>query len=242
MSIQTILDSYKNILGDLDTATSKVYASAPELPCKNKCFDCCKQLFPITFVEAYYLSKGIHETMPAAQLEERVRTARAIQEKITQGEPLQFEKRNVDRVTALNTHAEFARFLYSVESDCPALDPKNPAGACTVYEFRNHDCRTMGASVDMSSREVLGCHRFSSLGRSIPKLMNFNYRYQEKMSLDAELIAAVTDGKFTQNIYYMTTLCMPFLKDFTKENWGEFFGAKLADTINPESYQVVIDA
>lgn len=242
-SIKDILGSYTTLLGEVDAATKKVYAGAPEIPCRNKCFDCCKQLFPISFVEAYHISKGVHETMPLSLLEERKRTALSIQKKILAGNPLQFEKRDVERVAALNTHAEFAKYLYTVESNCPALDPENPAGACTVYEFRNHDCRSMGAAFDATSNEIIGCHRFKNLGHLIPNLMSFSYKYKDKMALDAEMIQTVTDGAFGGNIIYLTTLCNPFLKDYTKGNWTEFFKKKLAgnELSDVAKFAVVID-
>ncbi len=238
---QSILDRYGSLMADLDTKTAEVYSTAPEIPCKNKCFDCCKQLFPVSFTEAYYISEGFQK-MDRAFRRKRLRAAEKIQKKILAGNPLQFEKRGVDKMTALRTHSEFAKFLHAIESDCPALDPKNPDGACTVYPFRNHDCRTMGSAFDASENAIVGCFRFASLKHLIPKLMDFSYRYPEKMALDRELISEVTGGTFTPNILYYTTMCGPLLKDYSAEDWLKFFSEKgVHANSKPDEYWVIIN-
>lgn len=236
-----ILEKYATLMADLDHKCEEVYSRAPEIPCKNKCFDCCKQLFPVSFVEAFYISEGL-KTMGRKLRRERLRVGEKIAEKIRAKNPEQFERRGVEKTAALNTHAEFAKFLHEIESDCPALDPKNPAGACTVYSFRNHDCRTMGFAFDQSENTVVGCYRFNTLKHLVPKLMDFSYRYSEKMALDRELIAEVTAGSFTPNILYYTTMCGPLMKDYENENWLKFFSEKgVPEKSEADEYWVVID-
>lgn len=236
-----ILSNYKNLMADIDARTSEVYARAPEIPCKNKCYECCKQLFPISFSEAFYISEGF-KTLPRSVRREREKAAQKIQKKILAQNPFAFVKKTVDKTSALKTHSEFANFLHSIESDCPALDPDNVAGACTVYDFRNHDCRTMGSSFDSSENSIVGCFRFKSLPGIVPKLMDFNYKYSQKMELDRKLIAEVTGGVFTQNILYFTTVCGPLLKDYSTTNWIQFFETKGIPTeSNPSEFFVVID-
>lgn len=228
-------------MADIDQKTAEVYSAAPEIPCKNKCYECCEQLFPVSFVEAFYISEGLKK-MDRAFRRKRLRAAEKISEKIRARNPAQFEKRGVDKMTALRTHSEFARFLHEIESNCPALDPKNPAGACTVYPFRNHDCRTMGASFDASEKAIVGCFRFASLKYLVPKLMDFSYRYPEKMALDRELIFELTGGALTPNILYYTTMCGPLLKDYAAEDWMKFFSEKgLLEKSKSDEYWVVID-
>lgn len=238
---EQILENYAKLLADLDKKTAEVYANAPEIPCKNKCFDCCEQLFPVSFVEAFYISEGL-KTLERTLRRERLRAAEKISEKIRAKNPFQFEKQRIDRKTALNTHSEFAKFLHGIESSCPALDVKNPAGACTIYPFRNHDCREMGFSFDASENAIVGCFRFSSLKHLIPKLMNFGYRYNEKIALDQKLISEVTGGIFTPNIFYLTTMCGPLMKDYAAEDWIQFFSEKgVPKTAGSDEHWVVID-
>ena len=236
-----ILEDYGKLMAAVDSRTAEVYSGAPEIPCKNKCYDCCKQLFPVSFVEAYFISEGLKKedrTLRRA----RLRAAEKINEKIRAKNPLQFERRGVDRKTALNTHGEFAQFLHAIESDCPALDPTNQTGACTVYKFRNHDCRVMGFSFDRSANSIVGCFRFNSLKYLAPKLMDFGFRYPEKMALDRELIAELTGGAFTPNILYYTTMCGPLMKDYAAADWLKFFTGKgVPATYKADEYYVVID-
>lgn len=245
--IKSILDRYTILMQAVDKKTTEVYSRAPEIPCKNKCFDCCKQLFPVSFVEAFYISEGLGN-MERTLRRKRRRVAEKINEKILERNPFQFERRACDRKTALNTHGEFAQFLHTIESDCPALDPNvtmsssKGDGACTVYQFRNHDCRVMGFSFDASANAIVGCFRFNSLKYLVPKLMDYGYRYPEKMVLDRELIAQVTGGIFTPNVLYYTTMCGPFLKDYATTDWIKFFTEKnIPEKSGENEYFVVID-
>lgn len=236
-----ILEKYEKLLEQLDEKCASVYSSAPEIPCKNKCVDCCKQLFPLSFVEAFYISEGVKKL--DRSLRRKLKTsASKINEKILAKNPFQFERSGVDKKTALNTHAEFANFLHEIQCDCPALFPENNTGACVIYPWRNHDCRSMGASFDISSNEIIGCHRFNSLKYLAPKLMPFNFLYSEKMQLDRELISEVTANSFSSNILYYTTICTPLLKDYVAQDWIKFFGEKnVYKEVKSNTYQVIID-
>lgn len=241
--IQTLLDHYQLLLKDLDQKTEAVYDQLPKIPCKNKCFDCCKQLFPISFVEAYYISKGL-KTLDRSLRRDRTKMALKINKKILGKNPLQFEKQGVDKKIAFATHNEFARFLHGIPSDCPALNPENKAGACTVYAFRNHDCRTMGASFDAGENSIVGCFRFNSLKYLAPKLLDFSYRYNEKIAFDQKMIQEITGSLFTPHLLYYTTVCSPLLKDYETTDWIEFFkqkGIPAATEQNRDAYWVVID-
>ncbi|MEK7524161.1 MAG: hypothetical protein AAB588_03985 [Patescibacteria group bacterium] len=238
---EQILERYKGLMEAVDEKTAEVYAGAPEIPCKNKCYDCCKQLFPVSFAEAFHISDGL-KTLGRKLRRDRERVTQKITEKILEKNPSQFEKHGVEKITALRTHSEFANFLHKIESDCPALDPKNEAGSCTVYPFRNHDCRTMGASFDGPEKTIVGCFRFSGLKYLVPKLMDFSFRYSEKMLMDRELIAEVTGGMFTSNILYYTTMCGPLVKDYAATDWVKFFSGKnIPARSKPDEYWVVID-
>ncbi|MFA6521518.1 MAG: hypothetical protein WCT53_03995 [Candidatus Gracilibacteria bacterium] len=238
--IEKILEKYIYLLGEVDRKGEKVMESAPDIPCKNKCTECCKQMFPITFVEAFYLSEAIKKLDKNVR-REKEKLAKKINEKILKENPLKFEKHNLDKKPALDTHAEFARFLHELQIDCPALtEDKN--GACSIYYARNLDCRTMGLSFDKSQNVIVGCRRFNALTNLIPKLMPFNFMYPEKRALDAELISTTTGGFFPKNVLYLTTMCMPFLKDYSAQDWIKFFEEKgVPSKINDEKYSVVID-
>lgn len=237
---ECILAKYEALLKNIDQNCEKVFESAPEIPCKNKCVDCCRQLFPVSFVEAFYISEGIKKLDRAAR-RPLARNAEKINKKILAANPFQFEQKNVDRRAALAAHAEFANFLHTIETDCPALDESRNEGACLIYPLRNHDCRVMGCSFDFSNREIIGCQRFNTLKHLLPKLMPFNYKYDEKMALDNELISAVTNKNFGQNIFYFTTICTALLKDFATTDWTDFFAKKDTPKTKNNCYWVTID-
>lgn len=241
MPVTEILNRYSALMAEVDKKVNEVFANTPEIPCRNKCYECCQQLFPVSFVEAYYISEGFKK-MDRGLRRNLARRAEKLSRRIDAGSALQFEKRGVDKKTALNTHAEFAKFLHKMGCDCPALDAGRADGACALYDFRNHDCRSMGASFDASANAIVGCHRFNSLGKLIPLLMDFGYLYPEKLALDREMIAAVTGGIFTPNIFYYTTMCGPLLKDYAETDWIKFFAGKTLPTKSAaDEYWVIID-
>lgn len=248
----TVLDKYAALLRELDKKCDEVFKNT-EIPCKNKCFECCKQLFPLSFVEAYYISEGI-KSLDRGTRRKLTLAAQKTNEKILKLNPQSLEKRGVERKTALNVHADFARSLHTIERDCPALEEDvtlrlslrlrsgQAPGACKIYSLRNHDCRSMGCSFDSSSNEIIGCFRFANLKHLIPNLMPFNYLYAEKMKLDTELIKEVTNGLFGENLMYLTTICAPFLKDFGETDWIKFFSGKnVPGQAEKDKYGVVVD-
>ena len=244
VSKSKILDQYASLLREVDKKCDEVFKNT-NIPCKNKCFECCKQLFPLSFIEAYYISEGIKK-LDRGTRRKLALAAQKTNEKILKLNLQSLEKRGVDRASALNVHADFARSLHKIERDCPALDKKarkqENNGACSIYEFRNHDCRSMGCSFDSSSNEIIGCFRFSNLKHLIPNLMPFNYLYAKKMKLDTELIKEVTNGLFGENLIYLTTICAPFLKDFKDTDWIKFFSSKnVPEQAEKDKYWVVVD-
>lgn len=237
--VSPLLNQYAELLQALDEKTREVSERIPELPCKNRCYECCEQLFPVSFIEAFYLSEGL-KSKERSLRRERKRLAEKTHQKVRARDPFRFEKRGVDKRTALETHNEFAQFLHSFEMSCPALDPTRAEGACTVYEFRNHDCRTMGSSVDPAARTILGCERFNVLGHLAPRMMDYNFRYPDKMALDRAFLQEITRGAFTPNLIYYTTMGGPLLKDYSREDWIGFFKAKGVPA-ESDDYWVVID-
>jgi hypothetical protein len=98
----------------------------------------------------------------------------------------------------------------------------------------------MGFSVDLTDRAILGCERFNVLGHLAPRMMDYNFRYPDKMALDRALLAEITLGAFTPNIIYYTTMCGPLLKDYATFDWLNFFQQKGVPA-KSEEFWVVID-
>jgi len=236
-----ILNEYANLLRDVDEKCNGVLKNVPDLPCKNKCFECCKQLFPISFVEAFYISEGFKKSDRETRRQMQ-RTAKKIADKISAQNPAQFEKRKISRKEALNTHAEFAHFLQKNVNNCPSLNSKNSAAPCELYPFRNLDCRVTGFSFDSSSNEIVACERFKSLLHLTPHLLPFNYKYSEKMILDRALLREMTTAAFTPNILYFTTMCGSILKDYAATDWVKFFtGKNIPAKSGTDEYWVVVN-
>jgi len=264
MDTASIIDRYANILETLNAKTAKLQSQLPDIPCKNRCFTCCEQLFPITFLEAFYISRWIHTGMDADEKAERTQYAQVINEKIASALPFDYlNQHRLSEKEALNIHALFNKGLHMIQTACPALNTKRAKGSCTVYESRPHECRVQGFSVNffpesllletsgMQSTEVpynkevggqiAGCFRFENLQHLAPKLMDYNYLYPEKLELDCALIAELTQNYFPQKIMYYTTMCMPFLKNFEDEDWTMFFKKRIPELTEKNTCSVVVD-
>src|SRR3989338_8272906 len=95
LMLDQILDSYRVLLLDIDEKCSQTAEKLPQLPCKNKCFDCCKQLFPIGFVDAFLLSRAFQKLQRPAR-RELERKAEKMMRKLPEIDWSQYEVRNMD--------------------------------------------------------------------------------------------------------------------------------------------------
>ncbi len=55
------IEEYRAILTKLGECCNEAYAKLSFLPCKESCSECCEQFFPVSFIEAHYLSIGFKE-------------------------------------------------------------------------------------------------------------------------------------------------------------------------------------
>src|SRR3989338_447969 len=94
MSKSDIFSRYLKILKELDARASALQKSLPEIPCKNKCFNCCQQFFPIPFLEAYYISRFIKNEMEENTRRARTQYARNLNDKIKSTIPLSYLERH----------------------------------------------------------------------------------------------------------------------------------------------------
>jgi len=243
-----ILKQYAAILQDLDTMFAQCQTSTPEIPCKKCCYDCCKQLFPLSLLEAYYINQGFLE-LPRTQRRELENKAKKIQEKLEKALDFhKYEVANTDIADIAERRNLLTHDLQSTGTDCPLLTEE---GICSLYEKRNHDCRIHGASIDEDSGEIIGCFRHKEIFGTDPMKAKFvthaipsGHRYKEKSKLDSMLLVQLTGDESLSNVFYFTTPLIPLLKDFTTQDLPTLIkekANKLQHESKPKNYSLIID-
>ena len=135
--LPAIYQLYEEFLGDVDREFNRVRDIFIErMQCRSGCGSCCSQLFPISAIEAAYISRAVKQLDPESQ-EEMRQKARAYLAELTGGE--------VDETQSIETHgqamgATLEALVGRRHIPCPALKDD----ACTVYSHRPIIARKYG--------------------------------------------------------------------------------------------------
>lgn len=248
--IDIFLKKYESLLENLDLDCAKVYKNLPQIPCLPKCSDkvvCCKQIFPLNFIEAYYISKGFKKLDRAARRKlERLakKLAPAIDKKLKENNIPRIYK-NTDYGTHDSAHQSFTNALHSLKLDCPFLHES----FCLIYPHRNIDCRIHGFGFDKNTGEILGCYRHKEIyggAENTKKIaataLPHNRLHKEKTALSSETIAFFAGDPVYKHLRYLTSPFTPILKDFSAFDWHKFFNEKIpAREIIPGTYTLIFD-
>jgi len=240
-SLQQILESYEALLEDVDKKCTEVLKNIPKIPCRKGCTDCCKQIFPLSLVEAFYISENF-KTLPRKKRRKLQSKAKKAQEKLSKLNLKKFETESDSITEIAEKRNQFANEIRGTKIICPLLNDEN---LCDLYSARNHDCRIHGVGFDPSTGEIVGCSKHkTALATSFQK-ENFKkhaidpgYLYKEKSKLDSLLTIHLSQDPALAHCYYFTTPFLPLLKDFSKENWVEFFNKTPKGN---KKYSLVID-
>jgi len=147
--MNAILDRYGELLREVDAWFQRCLEQHPELiACRNGCSECCRGLFDITLLDAYYLRRGFDKL----------------------SEPLKAEivkaaSRRLEQLSMVNIDFTEPWLLNGIpEVDWDALMPEEDEtpclllsenGGCLVYEYRPMTCRLNGIPlIDVSGEEL----------------------------------------------------------------------------------------
>ena len=134
--------------------TELVNQETVELACQSGCDLCCKQLAPCTKVEWDAISNFL--------VKNKLHTKIRKQAKKTLDEWKKYRKANIATMN-LNPMKVFDDWL---GKPCIFLDKE---GACSIYEVRPMNCRTLTSTVKCESHNQIGC-------------MQFRFEYDKPMS------------------------------------------------------------
>lgn len=242
--LETIISDYKDLLEELDQKCDQTQKGLPMIPCPDQCYDCCKQIFPVSFLEAYYLSRGFH-SLERKKRRELSRLAQKALKKMSQINAEDFTVFNKSWEEIMQKRKNFSDTLNSIKTNCPFLDESGNGGKCSVYKERNHDCRAHGYSYDGLTREIIACFRFPEIfptpKKFIEKAFDYNYRYQDKLKLDQKLIVYLTKNPLLKSTIYLTHPFVALLKNFEEIDWINFFKNKVTEKQEKDKFSLIID-
>lgn len=144
-----LLDLYGALLGEVDAWFRSCLDQHQDLmACRDGCFACCRGLFDITLLDAFYLKRGF-DRLPETVRTELVRTASRRLELLSQVNPVFVEPWLLNGIPEDDWDA-----LMPEEDDTPCL-LLSEAGGCLVYEHRPMTCRLNGIPmIDVSGEEL----------------------------------------------------------------------------------------
>ena len=135
--LSEIYRTYEGLLADVEQEFNRVRdIFIDRMQCRKGCSSCCSQLFPISAIEAAYISNAVKKLDPEAR-EEMRQKARAYLAELT-GEEF-------DETQSIEEHSEVVRaaldkLVGRYYIPCPALKDD----ACTVYSHRPVIARKYG--------------------------------------------------------------------------------------------------
>lgn len=241
--ISTLLENYQAILSDIDRKSLEATQAVKEIPCKKGCFDCCKQIFPLSLIEAYWLNDGF-KNLPLKLRRELERSAHKYQQKLATFDITQFEISSDDLQEIAKKRNELVTTMRKIPMDCPILSPE---GICHLYPQRNHDCRIHGVSYDPYTEEIVGCFRHPVIFQSpllkekfLRHAVPSGHLYKKKSKLDSLMTIHLSGSEKFKYCYYYTLPHLIFLKNFQTFDWKNFFEKKVA-AFPAAKYQLIID-
>ena len=136
-TLSEIYHEYESLLGDVEQEFDRVRNMfIDRMQCRKGCSSCCSQLFPISAIEAAYISKAVKQFDPEARDEMREK-AKAYLAEMTGTE--------VDETQSIEAHSQVVgaaleKLTGRHHIPCPALKDD----ACTIYSHRPIIARKYG--------------------------------------------------------------------------------------------------
>lgn len=172
--MNTILDQYGTLLEEVDQWFRRSLELHPDhIACRNGCSECCRGLFDITLLDAYYLKRGF-DRLPEAKKAELVRAASRRLESLTQ-----VNSRFVEPWLLNGIPDDDWDDLMPEEDETPCL-LLSESGGCLVYEYRPMTCRLNGIPlIDVSGEDLFDewcTHNFTDSNPRELSTLRFGFR------------------------------------------------------------------
>ncbi|MDD2581531.1 MAG: YkgJ family cysteine cluster protein [Desulfuromonadaceae bacterium] len=147
--MNAILDRYGALLDEVDAWFRRSLEQHPDqIACCNGCSECCRGLFDITLLDAFYLRRGF-DKLPEPLKAEIVQAASGRLGQLSLVDPAFVEPWLLNGIPEADWDA-----LMPEEDDTPCL-LLSETGGCLVYEYRPMTCRLNGIPlIDVSGEEL----------------------------------------------------------------------------------------
>jgi Fe-S-cluster containining protein len=217
--IETILQNYSALLSAVDRWFARCLATSPgSLKCSQGCSQCCRGLFDITLMDAWYLKTGFE------QLDENIKQA-VLEKARKRLERLRRVWPEFDEPYLLNVRPEEEWEDLMPDSDetpCPLL---TDSGECLVYEYRPMTCRLHGIPlVDVSGEVFQDEWCTLNFGGERPlENRDLYWNFSVLFQTETALFQQFTMDLFNQCINELDTLIpVSLLMDYGTFDWKEW--------------------
>jgi Fe-S-cluster containining protein len=147
--MEQILEKYRQLLAQVDAWFARSMALYPDkIACKSGCSACCRSLFDITLLDAYYLKLGFD----ALPVETREMVRQKCQERLRL---MRAEWPEFDHPYVLNHRPEEEWEPLMPEEDETPCVLVGEDGRCLVYENRPMTCRLHGIPLIDTDGELM---------------------------------------------------------------------------------------
>lgn len=147
--MDALLDQYGALLGEVDIWFQRCLERHPDLiACRNGCSACCRGLFDITLLDAYYLRRGFTSLPEPIKNDLFLKASRRL-EHLSSVNPAFVEPWLLNGIPEDEWDA-----LMPEEDEIPCL-LLSETGECLVYDHRPMTCRLNGIPlIDVSGEEL----------------------------------------------------------------------------------------
>ncbi len=214
-----ILSRYATLLASVDQWFSSCVAHAgSEIACKNGCAECCRGLFDITLLDAWYLKQGFDRLDTAVQAtvikkaRERLLAMQSLWPELAPPYILNYRPEEEWEVLMPDDD----------ETPCPLLDAN---GRCLVYDFRPMTCRLHGLPLVDISGEVMHDEwcTLNFAGRNPLEITGlrweFNKLFREELLIFRELTYQFFGERINELDTFIPTALLIDLERFPWRKW-----------------------
>ncbi len=218
--MKAILEHYGALLSAVDHWFERCLSHAPDrIKCVQGCSECCRGLFDITLLDAWYLKSGIDQLADINRRKAMKRAERRLN-------MLRKEWPELDRPYILNTRPEDDWEKLMPDDDeipCPLL---SESGECLVYEYRPMTCRLHGIPLVDLSGEVFHDEWCTMNFSGENPLTDNRLHWDFSICFETEiyLFRQFTFKLFNQYVSELDTFIpLALLMDYEKFEWKEWW-------------------
>jgi Fe-S-cluster containining protein len=216
MKMKEILENYGSLLSSVDIWFARCISSSPgRVKCTQGCSECCRGLFDITLLDAWYLKSGFDRLDES--IKKHVRTKAKKRLKSLRKIWPDLEAPYILNVKPENDWEEL--MPDEDETPCPLLSDK---GECLVYDFRPMTCRLHGIPLVDASGEVFYDEWCSMnfAGESPLGKTELYWEFSACFQVEITLFQQFTHKLFNQCINELDTFIpLSLLLDYRNYDW-----------------------